>query len=99
MDPEFMLSQNIWSHNQMCSAHKGCQDLREINVLFFDGFLWLIVLMSGAAQEAAGPHGLYFTFMLFQQPNPLAGAYFHTSILAHHLSTTIQVLLQVGNKD
>lgn len=55
--------------------------------------------MSGGAQEAAGPHGLYLSFMLFQQPIPFAGAHFCTSILAHHLSTSMQLLLQVGNKN
>lgn len=44
-------------------------------------------------------HGLYLTFVLFQQPTSLAGAHFHTSILAHHLSTSIQLFLQVGNED
>lgn len=70
--------------------------LTEINILFSDGFLRTVVLVSGGAWAGVSPHGLYLILVLSHQPTPLAGAHFRTSILAHHLSASWRPFLQTG---
>lgn len=72
--------------------------LTEINILFSDGFLRTVVLVSGGAWAGVSPHGLYLILVLSHQPTPLAGAHFRTSILAHHLSASWRPFLQTGKE-